>query len=516
MVIKSIKNYKLKIKNCGLFLIFIFHFSFFILNCLYGYPFKTGCLPSPYEKVKNLVRYAAPSPSLPSKVDLSNSCPPVGDQGAQGSCVAWSIGYYYKSFQEAKERGWSLTTQTHQFSPAFIYNQINGGVDAGSNPYDAMKLLIDKGCATLDTTPYDDTDYEIWPTTNAYLSALPYRAKEMSFFFINAGTIDDIVIDAMKSHLAAGDIFEMSIPVYENFQDTNTLKATNYIHDTPSGALLGYHAIAIVGYDDNISSNTTGTVKGGFKLRNSWDTWWGDGGSAYLSYNFVKNYATEAVYMTDKTAYSPTATAEIRIDHPIRKELVLTLVGGGWSQTVYENAGGFVENIHTIVDVSEGPPPASAGWSLIVEDNVNFTTYTVTSSTISIFNITCNSVNYLSADVPKNIPNLGKVIAHIGTPSVFIEKPKNFPNPFYPKNQSKVTVRIHEDYCGANLRVTIYNIAGLPVRTLDEVSNETSPEIGLAYWDGRNDNGDMVASGLYYYVIDTGGKKFRGKITLIK
>ncbi|PIU83995.1 MAG: hypothetical protein COS68_01085 [Elusimicrobia bacterium CG06_land_8_20_14_3_00_38_11] len=33
---KSIKNYKLKIKSYGLFLMFIFHFEFFILNCLYS------------------------------------------------------------------------------------------------------------------------------------------------------------------------------------------------------------------------------------------------------------------------------------------------------------------------------------------------------------------------------------------------------------------------------------------------------------------------------------------------
>ncbi|MEW6556369.1 MAG: lamin tail domain-containing protein [Elusimicrobiota bacterium] len=36
MIKTSIKNYKLKIKNCGLFLTFIFHFSFFIFHCLYA------------------------------------------------------------------------------------------------------------------------------------------------------------------------------------------------------------------------------------------------------------------------------------------------------------------------------------------------------------------------------------------------------------------------------------------------------------------------------------------------
>ncbi|MEW6556359.1 MAG: PorV/PorQ family protein [Elusimicrobiota bacterium] len=35
-ILKAIKNYQLKIKNCGLFLTFIFHFSFFIFHCLYS------------------------------------------------------------------------------------------------------------------------------------------------------------------------------------------------------------------------------------------------------------------------------------------------------------------------------------------------------------------------------------------------------------------------------------------------------------------------------------------------
>ncbi|MEW6556362.1 MAG: hypothetical protein AB1349_03305 [Elusimicrobiota bacterium] len=44
VILKAIKNYKLKIKNCGLFLTFIFHFSFFIFHCLYGYTYRGAVL----------------------------------------------------------------------------------------------------------------------------------------------------------------------------------------------------------------------------------------------------------------------------------------------------------------------------------------------------------------------------------------------------------------------------------------------------------------------------------------
>ena len=44
MVITAIKNCQLKIKNYGLFLIFIFHFTFFIFNCLYSYTYRGSFL----------------------------------------------------------------------------------------------------------------------------------------------------------------------------------------------------------------------------------------------------------------------------------------------------------------------------------------------------------------------------------------------------------------------------------------------------------------------------------------
>ena len=57
--------------------------------------------------------------------------PPVGNQGQQGSCTAWAIGYYQKTHYEYLEHHWNDSTTSHEFSPAFIYNQIDGGADYG-------------------------------------------------------------------------------------------------------------------------------------------------------------------------------------------------------------------------------------------------------------------------------------------------------------------------------------------------------------------------------------------------
>lgn len=52
-----------------------------------------------------------------SAVDMTTQFPPVGDQGLQGSCTGWAVGYYLKSFYEGQEHGWPLNVANHQFSP---------------------------------------------------------------------------------------------------------------------------------------------------------------------------------------------------------------------------------------------------------------------------------------------------------------------------------------------------------------------------------------------------------------
>lgn len=71
---------------------------------------------------------------------------------------------------------------------------------------------------------------------------------------------------------------------------------------------------------------------------------------------------------------------------------------------------------------------------------------------------------------------------------------QNYPNPFNPLT----TVR-YDLPERANVTVTIYDILGRKVRTL--VQGLEEPGFKSAIWDGTNDTGEPVSTGLYYYQI---------------
>lgn len=137
--------------------------------------------------VVDSVSYKSPPPSA---VDESATpwFPPIGNQGQQGSCASWAVGYYCKTFQEAKEHQWNLTGakwvgggvasayQSEVMSPAFLYNLINGGVDSGSDFETAIELVCNVGISSWQTMPYDQSNYTVWPSTVRDRSAqLPFQ-----------------------------------------------------------------------------------------------------------------------------------------------------------------------------------------------------------------------------------------------------------------------------------------------------------------------------------------------------
>lgn len=247
-----------------------------------------------------LKSYGMEPASLPQVVDYSHSeyLPPVGEQN-ENSCVGWATGYYLRTYQQAKDIGWEVResgsrVDSHTFSPSFIYNQVNHGVDEGAYLEDAAKLLINKGAATLESFPYVPGDYHTQPEQDAIESAYPHRIGEWRILYTENDT-DQYIIQKTKEYLNTGDLvvagskigFKFHYPYID--QNGRSIITTDYY---PSYK----HAYTIVGYDDNM---VTSDGIGAFKLVNSWGQQWGDKGFSYISYKAFAVNGVEGFVFTD-------------------------------------------------------------------------------------------------------------------------------------------------------------------------------------------------------------------------
>ena len=78
----------------------------------------------------------------------------------------------------------------------------------------------------------------------------------------------------------------------------------------------------------------------------------------------------------------------------------------------------------------------------------------------------------------------------------------NYPNPFNP--ETWIPYQLAAD---ANVTVSIYAVDGKLVRTLElghQAAGNYQTKHRAAYWDGRNNFGERVASGVYFYTLTAG------------
>lgn len=90
----------------------------------------------------------------------------------------------------------------------------------------------------------------------------------------------------------------------------------------------------------------------------------------------------------------------------------------------------------------------------------------------------------------------------------------NYPNPFNPETWMPYTLGKTEDVV-----IKIYSAEGQLVRTLDLGHKPAGVYTGrdqAGYWDGANQNGERVSSGVYYYRMEAGTFKQVRKMVILK
>ncbi len=90
----------------------------------------------------------------------------------------------------------------------------------------------------------------------------------------------------------------------------------------------------------------------------------------------------------------------------------------------------------------------------------------------------------------------------------------NYPNPFNPETWIPYQLATDTD-----VRITIYNAQGVVVRTLQlgqQSAGYYTDRDRAAYWDGRNASGEQVASGIYFYQLETDDLSSLRKMVILK
>jgi len=91
---------------------------------------------------------------------------------------------------------------------------------------------------------------------------------------------------------------------------------------------------------------------------------------------------------------------------------------------------------------------------------------------------------------------------------------QNFPNPFNP--ETWIPYQLRED---APVTIRIYSLSGELVRGLSLGSKSAGVYVSTdraAHWDGRNEAGESVASGIYFYNIQAGELTATRKMVVAK
>lgn len=133
----------------------------------------------------------------------------------------------------------------------------------------------------------------------------------------------------------------------------------------------------------------------------------------------------------------------------------------------------------------------------------HFTTYTTFNSGLVSNDVRSVTVDRFTGDVYFGTSTgISVLLSEVGEPTASLDSVFAYPNPCVMDDANdKVSFNFSRPYM-----VTIHDLTGVVVR--DNINTDT--------WDGRNDKGEMVASGVYIFVLtDATGVSARGKILLI-
>lgn len=227
--------------------------------------------------------YTAPNnilTNLPQKVDLSNQCPPIYNQGFLDSCTANALAGAFE-FELKKQNA-------ADFLPSRLFIYYNERVfensiklDQGARLRDGIKSLNTQGVCSEALWPYIMGYYAKKPDDAAYADALKHTIS--SFYRIKPD------LNLMKSCLAEGYPFVFGFAAYSSFESPEVVKSGILNIPAANETKIYGHAVMAVGYDDS---------QGRFLIRNSHGALWGINGYFTMPYAYFTDEKLSSDFWT--------------------------------------------------------------------------------------------------------------------------------------------------------------------------------------------------------------------------
>lgn len=312
----------------------------------------------------SLVTLSDASATLGSRVVLTDYVPPVRSQGQYGTCTAWATGYYTRTIMHARENDLSpsdLEDDKNVFSPLDVYLNLDGRREncGGSWPGEAFEVMQERGIATLATAPYENLgDCSQGPKSSWTTEAAEYKIESYR-------TVDHNNAEDVKSYLNMGRPVQISCRLgldFETKRDGEVMYNGDYSGEPDDH---GYHAMVCVGYDDEKGSN------GAFLIVNSWGTYWGDEGYAWIDYDYFtkgkdNNGLVYSAYVIegDKGGLSDDMMDEdvINANHRVEGKDLMAIELQDQVDTVYDDDRYIT---YDVFNRGESMVPASDKWNIV-------------------------------------------------------------------------------------------------------------------------------------------------------